>query len=175
MRVKDLMTSKVFTVEQNDLIDRVFFLINYERIRHLPVVEKGKVIGIVSDRDLYKALGPRSNSSAIEAATGTGANELYVIPKKVRHIMHRGVITVNGDTYASEAAAIMAGNKIGALPVVDKDNKLVGILSATDILRVFSKIEKSREASEPNAPSVPTAPHGTKNTKSTKSASGKGM
>jgi len=59
--------------------------------------------------------------------------------------MHRGVITVNPDTYASEAAAKMADNKIGALPVVDKDNKLVGILSSTDILRFFSKIEKASE------------------------------
>ena len=148
MRVEDLMTSKVFTVEQHDLIDRVFFLIHYERIRHLPVVEKGKVIGIVSDRDLYKALGPKSNSNAIVAATGTGTTELHVIPKKVQHIMHRGVITVSRDTYASEAAAIMAEHKIGALPVVDKDNKLVGILSSTDILRVFSKIEKASEARE---------------------------
>ncbi len=143
MRVEDLMTSKVFTVEQHDLIDRVFFLIHYERIRHLPVIEKGKVIGIVSDRDLYKALGPKSNSNAIEAAAG--ATELHVIPKKVQHIMHRGVITVSPDTYASEAAAKMADNKIGALPVVDKDNKLLGILSSTDILRVFSKIEKASE------------------------------
>ncbi|MCX7093377.1 MAG: CBS domain-containing protein [Methylobacter sp.] len=148
MRVEDLMTSKVFTVEQHDLIDRVFFLIHYERIRHLPVVEKGKVIGIVSDRDLYKALGPKSNSNAIEAPTGTGTAELHVIPKKVQHIMHRGVITVTPETYASEAAAKMAENKIGALPVVDKDNKLVGILSSTDILRVFSKIEKASEERE---------------------------
>ncbi|WP_340123066.1 CBS domain-containing protein [Methylobacter svalbardensis] len=148
MRVEDLMTSKVFTVEQHDLIDRVFFLIHYERIRHLPVVEKGKVIGIVSDRDLYKALGPKSNSQAIEATTGTGTTELHVVPKKVQHIMHRGVITVNRDTYASEAAALMAEHKIGALPVVDKDNKLVGILSSTDILRVFSKIEKADETRE---------------------------
>jgi len=148
MRVEDLMTSKVFTVEQHDLIDRVFFLIHYERIRHLPVVEKGKVIGIVSDRDLYKALGPKSNSSAIETTTGTGTAELHVIPKKVQHIMHRGVITVTRDTYASEAAALMAEHKIGALPVVDKDNKLVGILSSTDILRVFSKVERASEARE---------------------------
>ena len=141
MRVEELMTSKVFTVEQDDLIDRVFFLIHYERVRHLPVVEKGKVIGIVSDRDLYKSLGPKSNSSAIEDATGTNSVELHVVSKKVRHIMRRGVITVKRDASAAEAAALMANNRIGALPVVDKDNKLAGILSATDILRVFSKIE----------------------------------
>ena len=62
--------------------------------------------------------------------------------------MRRGVLTVNPDTYVSEAAAIMADNKVGALPVVDNDNKLLGIISATDILRVFSKIEKSSEKRE---------------------------
>ena len=146
MRVKELMTDKVFTVEPNDMIDRVFFLIHYEKIRHLPVIEKGKVVGMVSDRDLYKALGPKSNSNSIE--TTQGSTELHVIPKKVQNIMRRGVFTVSADTYASEAAAIMADNKIGAIPVIDDKNKLVGILSATDILRVFSKIEKAREKRE---------------------------
>lgn len=142
MRVEDLMTQKVFTVEPQDMIDRVFFLIHYEKVRHLPVVEKGKVIGIVSDRDLYKTLGPKSNSNSIAAE---GTTELHVLPKKVAHIMHRGVITVQTDTYASKAASLMAENRIGALPVVDNKNKLVGILSATDILKVFAKIEAASE------------------------------
>ena len=145
MHVEELMTSKVFTVSPHDMIDRVFFLIHYEKVRHLPVVEKGKVVGIVSDRDMYKALGPKSNSSAIEG--GNQNNELHVIPKKVMNIMRRGVFTVGPDTLASEAAGIMAEHKIGALPVV-KNDKLVGILSATDILRVFSKLEHAREERE---------------------------
>lgn len=147
MRVGDLMTTQVFTVEPHDMIDRVFFLIHYEKIRHLPVIEKGKVVGIVSDRDLYKTLGPKSNSNTITTAA-PGSTELHVIPKKVQNIMHRGVITVTSDTYASEAAALMADKKIGALPVVDDKNKIIGILSATDILRVFSKIEKAKEKRE---------------------------
>ena len=145
MRVEELMTSKVFTVEPHDLIDRVFFLIHYEKVRHLPVVEKGKVIGMVSDRDLYKTLGPKSNSNSIE--NGKNETELHVIPRKVQNIMRRGVLTITPDNFASEAAALMADNKIGALPVV-KNDKLVGILSSTDILRVFSKIEKAREKRE---------------------------
>ncbi len=145
MRVEDLMTEKVFTVEPHDLIDRVFFLIHYEKIRHLPVVEKGKLVGIVSDRDLYKALGPKSNSKSIEPSKDE--TELHVIPKKVVNIMRRGVQTVSPDTYASEAAALMVEHKIGALPVLQND-KLVGILSSSDILKVFSKIEKAREKRE---------------------------
>ena len=145
MRVEDLMTQKVFTVEPHDLIDRVFFLIHYEKIRHLPVIEKGKLLGMVSDRDLYKALGPKSNPSTVEQ--GQNSIELHVAPKKVQHIMRRGIISITPDAYASEAAALMADKKIGALPVL-KDNKLVGILTATDILRVFSKLEGAKERRE---------------------------
>jgi acetoin utilization protein AcuB len=145
MRVADLMTTKVFTVEPNDLIDRVFFLIHYEKIRHLPVIEKGKLVGIVSDRDLYKALGPKSNSNAVE--TNKDNTQLHVVSQKVVHIMHRGVYTVTPETPASEAAAMMAEHRVGALPVVEKD-KLVGILSATDILRVFAKLERAHEKLE---------------------------
>ncbi len=145
MRVAELMTTKVFTVEPHDLIDRVFFLIHYEKIRHLPVVEKGKMIGIVSDRDLYKALGPKSNSNAIE--TNKDSTQLHVVSQKVAHIMHRGVYTVTPETLLSEAALMLAEHRIGALPVVEKD-KLVGILSATDILRVFAKLERAREQQE---------------------------
>lgn len=145
MLVEELMTSHVFTVEPNDMIDRVFFLIHYEKVRHLPVVEKGKLVGMVSDRDMYKALGPKSNSNAIEAnKTGT---ELHVIPKKVQNIMRRGITSTTPDTLASDAAAMMAEHKVGALPVL-KDNKLVGILSSTDILRVFSKVEHAKELRE---------------------------
>ncbi len=148
MRVDELMTSKVFVVGQDDFIDRVFFLIHYEGIRHVPVVENSKVIGIVSDRDLYKALGPKGNSNVIKDSTRKNSAELLVVPEKVRHIMRRGVKTVKRDTSAADAAAMMADNKIGALPVVDNDNRLVGILSSTDILRVFSKIAHSGAAKE---------------------------
>jgi len=145
MRVEELMTSNVFTVEPHDMIDRVFFLIHYEKVRHLPVIEKGKVVGMVSDRDMYKALGPKSNSNAIES--NKSGTELHVIPKKVQNIMRRGIISISPDTLASDAAAIMAEHKVGAVPVTDGD-KLVGILSSTDILRVFSKIEHAKELRE---------------------------
>jgi acetoin utilization protein AcuB len=61
--------------------------------------------------------------------------------------MHRGVYTVTPETLLSEAAGMMAEHRIGALPVVE-NNKLVGILSATDILRIFAKLEHAREERE---------------------------
>lgn len=147
MRVAELMTTKVFTVEPHDLIDRVFFLIHYEKIRHLPVVERRKLVGIVSDRDLYKALGPKSNSKVVEANQDN--TQLHIVSQKVMHIMHRGVYTVTPNTSASEAAAMMATHRIGALPVTEND-KLVGIVSTTDILKVFAKLEIAQEQQEKN-------------------------
>lgn len=145
MRVLDLMHSKVFTVEEDALIDRVFFLMHYEKIRHVPVINrKHEVIGIVSDRDLYKALGPKNNSNVIEENGEKAA--LHVIPQKVRHIMHRAVITVTPNEQVTDAAAIMAKHKIGALPVV-KDGKLAGIITTTDLLRYFSKLKLSEPTS----------------------------
>jgi acetoin utilization protein AcuB len=144
--VEELMQKKVFTVEPDDLVDRVFFLIHYERIRHLPVVENGRVVGIVSDRDLYKALGPRHRPRSV--AQQKEGSELYVVPRKVKTIMHRGVETITADSRASKAASIMAEKRIGALPVVNEEHKLIGIITGTDILKTFSKLEKRLEKLE---------------------------
>ncbi len=137
MKVKNVMTDEVFTVGPEESVDRVFFLLHFEKIRHLPVVSRGKVVGIVSDRDLYKALGPRSRRRNIEKTDEEGTR-LYVIPRKVRHIMRRGVITIEPADDLGRAAATMKKRRIGALPVVHR-NKLVGIITATDVLGAFAK------------------------------------
>lgn len=136
MTVKELMENQVFVVEPEDTVDRVFFLMRYEGIRHVPVVEKKRVIGIISDRDLYKALGPRSKKGPVSRSKE--GSTLYVIPRKARHIMRRGVLTVGPDEDVKKAAGVMARKKIGALPVIS-GQKLVGIITATDLLKAFSR------------------------------------
>ena len=139
------MQAEVFTVEPDDSIDRLFFLLHYEKIRHVPVMEKEQVVGIVSDRDMYKALGPRTRSRSI--AQQRGGTSLYVIPRRVRHIMRRGVISISPDEDAGKAAALMGRRKIGALPVV-RAGKLVGIITATDILLAFSRLRRDLQRAE---------------------------
>ena len=134
MKVKDLMSTNVLTVSPNDKVDRVFFLFNFENIRHMPVVEKGKLVGIISDRDLKKVLGPVKKF--LERADGSTVS---ISARKVRTIMKRGLITIGPEQRAADAAAIMAKRKIGALPVVSKE-KLIGIVTATDILKAFVKM-----------------------------------
>jgi len=134
MKVKELMSKNLTTVSPNDKLDRVFFLYNFENFRHLPVLEKNKLVGILSDRDLKKILGPKK--TIIEKPNGT---TIQLSTRRVRNIMRRNVVTIEPEQRAADAAAIMAKKKIGALPVVHK-NKLVGIITATDILKAFVKL-----------------------------------
>ena len=134
MKVKELMSTKLTTVSPNDKLDRVFFLYNFENLRHLPVLEKNKLVGIISDRDLKKILGPKK--TFVEKPDGTSVR---LSTRRVKNIMRRNVTTIEPEQRAADAAAIMAKKKIGALPVVHK-NKLVGIISATDILKAFVKL-----------------------------------
>jgi len=135
MKVKDLMSKKLFTVGPEDMLDKVFFLFNFEAIRHLPVVEKGKVVGILSDRDLKKIMGARKKI-VTDKVDGT---QFIVHARRVATIMSRGITTIGPDEKAADAAAIMAKKKIGCLPVVKKD-KLVGMITSTDILRAYVKL-----------------------------------
>ncbi len=134
MKVKELMTKDVLTVSPSDKIDRVFFLINFENIRHVPVVDKDKLVGMISDRDLKKVLGP--SKKTVEKPDGT---TVTIISRQVRTLMNRKLVTIEPEQRAADAAAIMAKKKIGALLVVHKD-KLVGIITATDILKAYVRL-----------------------------------
>jgi acetoin utilization protein AcuB len=135
MKVKELMTKKVIKLTPDDKVDRLFFLFNFENIRHVPVVaENGKLLGIVSDRDLKKVLGtPRRQ---MERPDGT---KFTLSTRKIKTVMRRQPFTIDPEANAADAAALMAKKKIGALPVVSK-GKLVGIITSTDILKAFVKL-----------------------------------
>ena len=130
MKVKELMSTKLTTVSPNDKLDRVFFLYNFENFRHLPVLEKNKLVGIISDRDLKKILGPKK--TFVEKPDGT---TVQLSNRRVKNIMRRNVTTIEPEQRAADAASIMAKKKIGALPVVHKKSWLVSLALLT-----FSKL-----------------------------------
>ena len=141
MRVKELMTTKVITISPEDKIDQAFFRFHYDGIRHLPVVtDKGTLVGIISDRDIKKVLGPRHRKH--QSRDGT---VLTVSDRKVRMMMRRQPLTIGPEEQASAAAALMVRKKIGALPVISK-KKLVGIITATDILKSFIALCKQADS-----------------------------
>jgi acetoin utilization protein AcuB len=100
-------------------------------VRHLPVLRKGKLVGIVTDRDLKKA-------SPSEATTLEVHELLYLLANiKVEEIMTKKPFTVPTDYTVEEAAEILLAKKISGLPVVDKEGNVVGMLTQTDIFKVL--------------------------------------
>jgi CBS domain-containing membrane protein len=126
--VKTLMTTEVSTLERNDTLDVADDLMTLERIRHLPVLDEGRVVGVVSQRDLFR--------SALAVALGYGENAQKKLLRtiRVKEVMHEPAITVSPEVAAKEAIRLMLEHKIGCLPVVE-GHTLMGIVTETDILR----------------------------------------
>jgi acetoin utilization protein AcuB len=133
MLVKERMSSPVITVEPSMPIMQALDLMKQQRIRRMPVVKDGKMIGIVSDKDLLNA--------SPSDATSLSVWELnYLLAKiTVGDIMTKKVITVTEDTPIEEAAYLMDVNKIGGLPVL-ANGKLVGLITETDLFRIFLEL-----------------------------------
>ena len=120
----------------SDALDRM----KTEHIRRMPVIDKhGKLIGIVSDKDLLHASPSPATSLSVWEIT-------YLLGKiKIQDVMTRKVITVSADTPLETAARIMVDNKIGGLPVVDGDGAVIGIITETDIFKAFIELFGARK------------------------------
>ena len=131
MKVRELMTADVVTVARNDTLALADDLMKARKIRHLPVVEEGRLVGMLTQRDLFQA--------ALSNALGFGekARKDFLKTVPVKETMTDEVITIDGDAEIREAARTMLDRKVGCLPVVE-GGKLVGILSETDLLKVIA-------------------------------------
>jgi CBS domain-containing protein len=98
-------------------------------VRHLPVLEDGRVVGIVSQRDLLAA----SLSKALDFEARDRRTFLRSVD--VGEVMSREVVTIAPEASLADAAALMLGRRIGCLPVVKPDGTLVGLVTETDLLR----------------------------------------
>ena len=126
--VRDVMAQNPLTLDRNETLDLAESIMNLGRIRHMPVVDDGRVIGILSQRDLFR--------SALLTALGFGRKTTTALIKtiKIKEVMTEDVITIAPETTIKGAARIMIDKKIGCLPVVENE-KLIGLLTETDILR----------------------------------------
>jgi acetoin utilization protein AcuB len=97
----------------------------------LPVVDKEKLVGVVTDRDLKRASASDATSLEIHEL-------MYLVSKiKVKDVMSKKVVTLPEDFTVEEAAEVLLGNKISGAPVVDRNDKLVGVITQTDLFRVL--------------------------------------
>ena len=138
MLVGERMSRPPITIGPEMSIHDALALFKKERIRRAPVIKGGKLVGIVSEKDLL-------NASPSPATTLSVWEMHYLLSKlTISELMTKTVITVAEDTPIEEAARIMADNKIGGLPVM-KGTRVVGIITETDLFKMFLELMGARE------------------------------
>lgn len=137
--VGDIMTRRVLVLNEEDNLERIEEGMQRYGLRHLPVVDDGKLVGIVSHRDLL-----RVSVSALEAGHEE-RNEKLRQNTFVSEIMTRDVETVVESTPVAEAAAALLAGKGSSLPVVDDQGRVVGIVTERDFVKLCAEAAESSE------------------------------
>jgi CBS domain-containing protein len=132
LTIDDLMTHDVVTLSEDENLAVGDDLLKRYHIRHLPVVRNGRLVGLVSHRDLIRAL-------ARQAGSGTRH------PIWAKDVMTRNVETLSPVCSVREAVDKMLDHKFGCLPVVDDDGQLVGIITETDLVRLAGRLLDEHE------------------------------
>ncbi len=129
MLIRYWMSKPAIDIDKSESMNHAITLMKEKGIRRLPVTHKGKLCGIVTDRDLKRA-------SASDATSLDIHELLYLISKiKVDDIMARDVVTVKPDWTMEETADLMLDRKISGVPVVDDDDRLCGVITQTDMFK----------------------------------------
>ncbi len=138
MRIRDVMTKNPITVDSETLVLDAQKIMKENNIRRLPVVDKGNLVGIVTQHDLLQA--------SPSPATSLSIHELnYLLAKmKVKEVMKKNPLTLTPDTPFEEALRVGQDKKIGSFPVMDK-GKLVGIITESDAVRFVTRALGLRE------------------------------
>jgi acetoin utilization protein AcuB len=134
MPVQDWMSKDLVTIDEDTSIMKASKVMKQNDIQHLPVLKKGRLIGIVSDRDLKEATPSR--------ATSLDIHEMYYLldTVMVKTLMPKKLYIITPGETVEKAAAIMLKHHISALPVVDAQGALAGILTKGDVFRAFVSI-----------------------------------
>jgi acetoin utilization protein AcuB len=153
MLVQDVMQTKLFTVTPETTLPEAIRLTGQRGVRHLPVLDGERLVGILSDRDLKRAMASQ--------ATSLEVHELRYLLDHLRigEIMTRTVIRTSPMVPIEDAARTMVMEKIGALPVTEGE-RLVGLVTETDILRLFVRAMGAAEPSSRFEVVVGDRPHG---------------
>lgn len=137
MTVAKIMSTPVVTVAMDDPLSHVKALFDKSGFHHLLVVEDGKLVGVISDRDLLRRISPYAGTIA----------ETYrdnaTLDHRAHQIMTRELVTLNINQRIADAVTTFNNHKISCIPVVDDDNKPLGIVSWRDVMRALSKIKRT--------------------------------
>jgi acetoin utilization protein AcuB len=141
MPVQDYMSKDLITIDEDASIMRASKIMKQNGIRHLPILRKGRLVGIVSDRELKEATPSK--------ATTLDIHEMYHLldQVKVKSLMPKQLYTITPGETVEKAAAMMLKRNISALPVVDPQGMLQGIITKGDVFRSFVAVSGINVAS----------------------------
>lgn len=131
MKVSSIMSSPVVTVEMDDSLATVKQIFANTKFHHLLVVEDKRLFGVISDRDLFKAISPNLDTAAEKNA------DRMTLNKRAHQIMSRQPIAIEQNEKVSQALALFNQHTISCIPVVDEQQRPVGILSWRDIFKII--------------------------------------
>ncbi len=135
MSLEKLMSKTVVTVQMDDSLRAVKEIFDNTHFHHLLVVQSGQLFGVISDRDLLKALSPNIGTAAETAGDVASLN------KRVHQIMTRKPVTLVQSAGIFDAIEIFNKHNISCIPIVNDEGKPVGILSWRDILKALSSLQ----------------------------------
>jgi acetoin utilization protein AcuB len=138
MNVGKRMSSPVLSVSPDLSVPDALAMMTKEKIRHMPVIEKGKLVGIVTKSDLLNASPSKATSLSVWEIN-------YLINKiKVCDVMTKKVLTTTEDSTIEEAARVMSDHKISCLPVM-RGKEVVGIITETNLFKIFLELLGARQ------------------------------
>jgi CBS domain-containing membrane protein len=131
--VREIMMGSPVTLKPDETLDLANDVISLGRIRHIPIIEDGRLVGVLSERDMMGA--------ATTTIFGLKRKSKSALLKSVliKDVMKKKVVTVKPDTPIKDAAHLMKEKKIGCVPVVN-EGSLVGLVTTTDILRYVENV-----------------------------------
>jgi acetoin utilization protein AcuB len=133
MKIESLMNKKLITLSMDAPLSKAKEIFERQNIHHLLITDDdGLLAGVMTDRDLYKNLSPSIGTSQ-ETHRDTA-----LMQKKLHQIMARNLITSTAQQSLNEAVLLFYDNHISCLPVVDEQNKAIGIITWRDILKVLA-------------------------------------
>ena len=132
-RVSDIMQTKIVTISAGERLSTVEDIMTLGGVRHIPVVRGGELVGVVSERDLLRVSLSKLNQH------GSDERRAFLHAVRIERVMSGPAIVIGPDATVAEAARVMADRKIGCLPVVDREQELVGLVTETDVLRYFAQ------------------------------------
>lgn len=131
MQLKQIMSRNVVTVELDDKLALVKEIFDHGNFHHVLALEHGELLGVVSDRDLYKALSPNLGTAT------ESYKDVATLNKKVHQIMSRKPVTLDESATIDDAIDVFTANNISCIPILAGGTRLVGIVTWRDLLRAL--------------------------------------